>query len=207
MENTKVKKEVSDTYLPELVEIQNRLNAPKNQFNKFGNFNYRNAEDILEALKPLLKEYRCYVKTSDKIVFIGTRFYIKAKAMIVNSKGESESATAYAREPEIQKGMNEAQITGSSSSYARKYALNGLFAIDDARDPDNQDNRQEGKGKVTDKKTATKGKGFTGKLDSSKPATLNQMNLIKKLSEQHKFELQDSYGMQEASDLISEYMK
>lgn len=124
--------------MKELIDIQTRLNAPKNQRNTFGNYNYRNCEDILTALKPLIKQLNCTVVVSDEIELIGDRFYIKATATIKNEKGETESATSYARECESKKGMDSAQLTGATSSYARKYALNGLFAIDDNKDADSQ---------------------------------------------------------------------
>ncbi|HAM5425337.1 TPA: ERF family protein [Escherichia coli] len=113
--------------------IQQTLNAPKNQCNNFGGYNYRSAEDILEAVKPLLQNITLTV--SDEIVLIGNRYYVKATATL--SDGEDVIAvTAYAREEESKKGMDASQLTGATSSYARKYALNGLFCIDDARDPD-----------------------------------------------------------------------
>ncbi|HBA5533149.1 TPA: ERF family protein [Escherichia coli] len=113
--------------------VQQTLNAPKNQRNNFGGYNYRSAEDILEAVKPLLQSITLTV--SDEIVLIGNRYYVKAMATL--SDGEDEiAATAYAREEESKKGMDASQLTGATSSYARKYALNGLFCIDDARDPD-----------------------------------------------------------------------
>ena len=113
--------------------VQQTLNAPKNQRNNFGGYNYRSAEDILEAVKPLLQSITLTV--SDEIVLIGNRYYVKATATL--SDGEDEiAATAYAREEESKKGMDASQLTGATSSYARKYALNGLFCIDDARDPD-----------------------------------------------------------------------
>lgn len=122
--------------MKELILIQSELKAPKGQRNTFGNYSYRSLEDIFEALKPLIKQHECFVTTNDEVVMAGDRIYIKATATITNSKGESISNTAYAREPQIKKGMDEAQITGATSSYARKYALNGLFAIDDTKDAD-----------------------------------------------------------------------
>lgn len=120
----------------ELLKIQTELKAPKTQFNKFGGYQYRSCEDIVEALKPLQEKYKCVVLLNDELVIIGDRYYIKATATIINEKGDKLSVSALAREPEIKKGMDESQITGSSSSYARKYALNGLFAIDDTKDAD-----------------------------------------------------------------------
>jgi hypothetical protein len=121
--------------MQELIEIQAELKAPKGQFNTFGKYNYRNAEDILEALKPLLKEAGCLLVVSDELVNIGERYYIKATATI--SKGDVKVVVnGYAREEESKKGMDGSQVTGASSSYARKYALNGLFLIDDTKDSD-----------------------------------------------------------------------
>lgn len=118
-----------------LINIQGELKAPKTNYNKFGNYAYRSAEDILEALKPILQKNNCILTLSDDIILIGNRFYIKAIATLSNEK-ESITACAMAREDESKKGMDGAQITGSCSSYARKYALNGLFAIDDTKDSD-----------------------------------------------------------------------
>lgn len=122
-----------------LVELQSELKAPKNQKNTFGNYNYRSCEDILEALKPLLKERGLSISLSDEVVNIGTHNYIVATATISDGK-DRVLAQAFAREAEEKKGMDAAQITGAASSYARKYALNGLLAIDDTKDADGQDN-------------------------------------------------------------------
>ena len=119
-----------------LIKIQKELKAPKNQRNNFGNYNYRSAEDILEALKPLLAKYECLLTISDEMVEVGNRVYVRAKATFTDSDGRSIEITAFAREEETKKGMDGAQITGAASSYARKYALNGLFLIDDTKDPD-----------------------------------------------------------------------
>lgn len=116
-----------------LNKIQKELKAPKNQYNNFGKYSYRNCEDILEAVKPLLGDATLII--SDEVVNIGNHNYVKATAILKNGD-EIESTTAYAREAEEQKGMNDSQITGSTSSYARKYALNGLFCIDDTKDSD-----------------------------------------------------------------------
>lgn len=122
--------------MKELQIIQARLKAPKNQRNSFGGYDYRSCEDILEAAKPLLDELHCTLTLSDEIVNLGERFYVKATAELRSESGEVQTTTAYAREDETKKGMDSAQITGSASSYARKYALNGLFCIDDNKDPD-----------------------------------------------------------------------
>lgn len=120
----------------ELIDIQSRLSVPKSLRNSFGNYNYRSAELILEALKPLLKENNCTLTINDDIVMVGDRTYIKATATIRNEKGETETTTAFAREPLSKKGQDDSQVTGAASSYARKYALNGLFCIDDTKDAD-----------------------------------------------------------------------
>lgn len=123
--------------LDRLADIQARLKAPKGQFNSFGGYKYRSAEDILEAVKPLLKEVGAVLTLSDEIVAVGDRIYVAATARFLSTNGSPEiSVKAYAREEATKKGMDGAQITGSASSYARKYALNGLFAIDDTKDPD-----------------------------------------------------------------------
>ena len=120
--------------MKELIDIQKRLKAPKGQFNSFGGYKYRSCEDILEAVKPLLHENGCTMTLSDTLVNFADRFYVMATATIRNSAGESVEAHAYAREALTKKGMDDSQITGTASSYARKYALNGLFLIDDTKD-------------------------------------------------------------------------
>ncbi len=123
-----------------LTKIQQELKAPKSQYNSFGKYKYRNLEDILTAVKPLLGTARLLI--TDEIVQVGDRIYVKATVKLTE-ENESVEATAYAREALTQKGMNDAQITGSTSSYARKYAISGLFLIDDNKDPDTQDNRTD----------------------------------------------------------------
>ena len=128
--------------MKELIAIQSELKAPKSQFNKFGGYKYRKAEDILEAVKPLLAKQKCTLIITDDVVLIGNRIYVKATATIKNEKGECETTTGWAREEETKKGMDGSQITGASSSYARKYALNGLLAIDDNADSDTTNDGQ-----------------------------------------------------------------
>lgn len=123
-------------------DIQHKLKAPKGQYNSFGKYNYRSCEDILEGVKPLLKEHNLALLIDDEIVQIGERYYVKATAKITDGR-ESVSATAYAREPDTKKGMDESQITGATSSYARKYALNALLCIDDTKDADTMDNSKK----------------------------------------------------------------
>ena len=121
-----------------LLAIQSELKAPKSQRNNFGNYNYRSCEDILEAVKPLCVKHECVLTLTDEMVEIGGRVYVKATATIssVDKPSINFQATAYAREADTKKGMDESQITGAASSYARKYALNALFLIDDTRDAD-----------------------------------------------------------------------
>lgn len=123
-------------------DIQHKLKAPKGQYNSFGKYNYRSCEDILEGVKPLLKEHNLALLIDDEIVQIGERYYVKATAKITDGR-EIISATAYAREPDTKKGMDESQITGATSSYARKYALNALLCIDDTKDADTMDNSKK----------------------------------------------------------------
>ena len=135
--------------MKELIEIQSRLVATKDKKNTFGNYTYRSAESILESVKPLLRQNGCTLTITDDIVLIGDRYYVKATATVKNSSGETESVSAFARESFEKKGMDPAQVSGSSSSYARKYALGGLFCIDDNKDPDSMDNREEGDSQVS----------------------------------------------------------
>ena len=125
-----------------LSEFQAVIKAPKNQTNNFGNYKYRSCEDIVEAIKPIISEKGFYLTLSDEIIMLGNRFYIKSTATLSNGE-VSFSACGFAREEEAKKGMDSAQITGSASSYARKYALNGLFAIDDTKDADFTNNGKE----------------------------------------------------------------
>lgn len=122
-----------------LALIQSKLKSPKTRHNNFGNYDYRSCEDILDAVKPLLKEAGCTLTLSDDMVLIGERYYIVSTATLTENGGREFKVKAFAREPLSKKGMDDSQITGSASSYARKYALNGLFCIDDARDADVED--------------------------------------------------------------------
>jgi hypothetical protein len=128
-----------------LVKIQAELKAPKNQMNAFGKYKYRSAEDIIEAVKPILFKNNCALLISDEIVQVADRVYVKATAMLIDENNEELPIKVYgwAREEEVKKGMDAAQITGSASSYARKYALNGLFAIDDTKDADSTNEHKD----------------------------------------------------------------
>ena len=127
-----------------LVNVQSELKAPKSKFNSFGKYNYRSLEDILEGVKPLLAKYKATLVIADGVEQVGDRYYIQAKASFIDTEnGESISNTALARESTDKKGMDDSQITGTASSYARKYALNGLFLIDDTKDADTDENHIE----------------------------------------------------------------
>ena len=127
-----------------LSKIQTELKAPKNQLNKFGGYNYRSCEDILEALKPLLKKYNVAVTISDEVINLGDRYYIQATVKVIDTENNEVIETkALAREEEHKKGMDSSQITGSASSYARKYALNGMFSIDDTKDSDSTNTHED----------------------------------------------------------------
>lgn len=134
----------SEDIYTKLSHIQNELKAPKNQFNKFGNYKYRSCEDILEALKPLCAKYKATLIIYDEIVMIGDRYYVKAMAKLYDQETTDYiEAYAFARECIDKKGMDQAQVTGATSSYARKYALNGLFNIDDTKDFDTNEVHQQ----------------------------------------------------------------
>lgn len=127
-----------------LLNIQRDLKAPKGQYNSYGKFNYRSCEDILEAVKPLLVRENCLLLISDEIQDVGGRIYVKAKATIIDIEDGSQiSNIAYARESVEKKGMDESQLTGTASSYARKYCLNGLFLIDDTKDADTDEYKNQ----------------------------------------------------------------
>ena len=174
--------------MKELCEIQKKLKAPKGQFNKFGNYKYRSCEDILEAVKPLLYEHGCSLKLSDDLVYVGDRYYIKATATITTKDGAAETVTAYAREEETKKGMDGSQITGTASSYARKYALNGLFCIDDTKDADTDEYTERTRGKESNPKkeppkpVAEDLKAIAPDLDAPAPkAKINEMLTLVKM--------------------------
>lgn len=134
------------TFNERLVKVQSELKAPKGQYNAFGGYKYRSCEDILEAVKPLLEEYGLKLTITDSIEHVGDRYYVKATARLDVDSSGGVFCEAYAREPETKKGSDPSQITGMASSYARKYALNGLFLIDDAKDADAQEPQgQEGR--------------------------------------------------------------
>ena len=146
-----------------LAKVQAELKAPKGQFNSFGKYHYRSQEDILEAVKPILSRQGMTINLTDDIVLVGERYYVKSTATVSDGT-DTISVTAFAREPSEKKGMDESQITGTASSYARKYALNGLFAIDDTKDSDAEEQQKQ----AIEKREATPlPKQPTNKLDDS----------------------------------------
>ena len=130
------------TFQQKVVAIQSKLKAPKGQYNSFGKYNYRSCEDILEGVKPLLSEHELVLTIEDSIEMIGDRYYVKATATLSDGTN-SISTSAYARESLDKKGMDSSQVTGATSSYARKYALNGLLCIDDTKDADTMNNAKQ----------------------------------------------------------------
>lgn len=139
----RVKKMSEKTIQQKLLSVITTLKAPKGQYNDFGKYTYRSAEDILEAVKPICYENGLLPKLSDEVIMIGERYYIKATVSVQDDSGTMIESVGLAREPESKKGMDGSQITGTASSYARKYALNGLFLIDDTKDADTDENRRE----------------------------------------------------------------
>ena len=171
-----------------LMNIQQELKAPKGQYNDFGKYAYRSCEDILEAVKPLLKKEKVVLTISDELQYIGNRYYIKATATLIDTESEATiSNSAYAREEETKKGMDGSQITGASSSYARKYALNGLFGIDDNKDSDTTN--IQSKEEKEDKKASPKqieliqkyyqGENLTKLLEANNLEKLEDMSINK----------------------------
>lgn len=167
-----------------LLAVQRDLKAPKGQFNSFGKYNYRSCEDILQAARPLCNENGLVLTVSDEIVNIGDRFYIKATSRVTDiATGESFENVAYAREADSKKGMDESQLTGSCSSYARKYSLCGLFAIDDNKDADTEEYTQKTRQK------AQEGAGHaqaTNAIESTNGQDAMRQKAIKKLGEEMK---------------------
>lgn len=157
-----------------LMNIQSELKAPKGQFNSFGKYNYRSCEDILEAVKPLLAKNKSILTVTDEVVQIGERYYIKAIAKLTDTEdGTSIEVNALAREDETKKGMDLSQVTGSTSSYARKYALNGLFCIDDNKDSDGTNTGED------------KPKNNDSKLDKDKVDAIRDLAKVKNVSEEY----------------------
>ena len=188
-----------------LMNIQKELKAPKCQYNSFGKYKYRSCEDILESVKPLLEKYKATIILTDKLEQIGERYYIRAMAILFDTESDNSiENTAYAREEETKKGMDGSQITGTSSSYARKYALNGLLLIDDTKDAD------------TDEFTKENNKGKTKEEPKEKKITPGQLKVLSKLYtgdnlvkllELNKIDKLEDMSMEKANEIILKLKK
>ena len=188
-----------------LMNIQKELKAPKGQYNSFGKYKYRSCEDILESVKPLLEKYKVTIILTDKLEQIGERYYIRAMAILFDTESDNSiENTAYAREEETKKGMDGSQITGTSSSYARKYALNGLLLIDDTKDAD------------TDEFTKENNKGKTKEEPKEKKITEGQLKVLSKLYtgdnlvkllELNKIDKLEDMSMEKANEIILKLKK
>lgn len=183
------------TFTEKVVTIQTELKAPKGQFNKFGNYKYRSLEDINEALKPLLAREQLQLTVSDELVLIGDRYYVKATATISDSDGNYVEVHGYARESKDKKGMDDSQITGTASSYARKYAMNGLFLIDDTKDADTDEYTKQTKESVSNKQSQTPKSILT---DSQKQTAVSKMT---------EFAKQQNMKLEQAVNKLFPYLK
>lgn len=196
-------KGITNGFYEKVQKIQEELKAPKNQFNKFGNYAYRSCEDIYNAVKPLLAKYGLVLTLTDELVMIGERYYIKATATLQENAILYIKNVAYAREEETKKGQDGSQITGASSSYARKYALNGLFLIDDVRDSDTTNTH--GKEYVNDEVNKKTYRSWFDKFFSDKPERLG------KFLEHYKIKSTDQIDqvlkLDEIDELISKLKK
>ena len=169
-----------------LLMIQMDLKAPKGQMNKFGGYKYRSCEDIFEAVKPLLEKYNLILTTTDELQYIGERYYIKATAILTDIDSNNQFINvAYAREEETKKGMDGSQVTGASSSYARKYALNGLFLIDDVKDSD----------------TTNDGTGTVVKNDNKKLELMVRLNKLVEEKQVDREKLYEYYKVKDNADM------
>lgn len=188
-----------------LMNIQKELKAPKGQYNSFGKYKYRSCEDILESVKPLLEKYKVTIILTDKLEQIGERYYIRAMAILFDTESDNSiENTSYAREEETKKGMDGSQITGTSSSYARKYALNGLLLIDDTKDAD------------TDEFAKENNKGKTKEEPKEKKITPGQLKVLSKLYtgdnlvkllELNNLEKLEDMSMEKANEIILKLKK
>lgn len=174
-----------------LAKIQQELKAPKNQYNSFSNFKYRSAENILEAVKPYEDKYSVCLILQDDIIQIGDRHYVKAIATLIDIEDNSSvTVSAFARESESKKGMDASQITGATSSYARKYALNGLFLLDDSKDADTDEYQSQTRGKAP---------SYQGLICAGTPSIDKQKAHIKALCEKNGVNLKtwlESYNLE-----------
>lgn len=190
-----------------LMNIQKELKAPKGQINSYGGYKYRSCEDILESVKPLLAKNKATLTISDEIVGEGSRIYIKATATLTDVEdGSQVSNSAFAREPETQKGMSESQLSGTASSYARKYALNGLFCIDDTKDADTD----EYQGAVNGESASDRKQNNEWKAQGKDPIDATKVKSLQKVCKNHNMpeeELAKRYGKKKISDItMTDYL-
>lgn len=206
-EMNKLHKSITDTLVyGRLRCVQRDLKAPKNQYNSFGKYRYRSCEDILEGVKPILQEYDCAIVLADTIEQIGNRFYVKATATFYDCEtGESVSNTAYARESDDKKGMDASQITGTASSYARKYALNGLLLIDDTKDADTDENHNEQTGRARSEaaKNGQATKEQNAADSANKVIDEKSLNVLKELMQKKGIDPNQKWKGKELKDLTN----
>ena len=192
-----------------LSKVQTELKAPKNQFNAFGKYKYRNCEDILEVVKPLLAKNKLTILVSDMVENVNDRFYIKATVTLVDVEtGENTTTQAYAREEENKKGMDSSQLTGSTSSYARKYALNGMFLIDDTKDADATNNH--GNDQKNENKSDNKNDKQQQKKETKKITIETYLEAIRRYEKEYQTEIKDylvDKALMEIEDLNFEQAK
>ena len=195
--------ELKDQLYDKLNFIQSELKAPKSNYNSFGNYNYRSCEDILEAVKPLCKKYRALLTLTDDIVVIADRVYVKAKAILrdLDDYNIAIEVQAFAREPLEKKGMDSSQVTGTASSYARKYALNGLFNIDDTKDADTNEfkEQQDKANKNKDKQEEISEENIEELVTEQQAKTVYAIMKQKGLDVEK--QLQSNYGITNTKDL------
>lgn len=194
-------------FIEKIIAVQSELKAPKGQYNSFGKYNYRSCEDILEGVKPLLNKYGLVLTIQDEMVVLSDRFYVKATAIITDGK-EHIQTSAFARESLDKKGMDSSQVTGATSSYARKYALNGLLCIDDTKDVDTMDNskKQEQQAPQQQQKKAHV-KGYDEFIELWKVKGISPAEITKYIAAQFKkpkLELLDEFEMVAAINWIKE---
>lgn len=180
-----------------LAMIQDEMKVPKNLYNSFGNYYFRNAETIKAAAKPICKKYKTTLVVTEKPIQVGDRHYIEATATLYDwESNEKAEATASAREPENKKGMDDSQISGTAGSYASKYAMNGLFGLDDIKDADTEEYANETKAKAK--------KGYDPDEDSGEPATDKQMTTIMRLDKKVIDNIVNHYGLEDISEITKD---
>ena len=194
--------------LNKLFKIQQELKVPKNQRNTFGNYNFRNCEDIMEASKPICAKYNCLLTCSDELIQVGERYYVKATARLYDlDSGEVIIAEACAREEETKKGMDASQITGASSSYARKYALNGLLQLDDNKDADTNEFTKQQKSQTKATQSSTPKATVKPKVELMDEGQLQAIRILLAKNEELKKKTYDKLKIQHSEELLKKLSK